>query len=118
MKINDILEALSLINYSVPDYSSFRKRGLDEDEAEETVNLAIEQAFTLLERMRWIPVSERLPDKDGNYLVAFTWSETTLDIARFNGSCFEQVEEDLNVFYRNDIAHWMPLPEPPEQEVE
>jgi len=70
----------------------------------------LDQYQRLLERTRWIPVSEQLPSQGkfvlgltagGDILVAFTnvhgrWLST----------------EDWNA----KIAHWMPLPEPPEYE--
>lgn len=59
---------------------------------------------------RWIPVSERLPEKDGCYLVTTTGTNNDIiDIA----------------FYTDDIWHkaskvkaWMPLPEPYKAESE
>ena len=68
------------------------------------------------ERPRWIPVEEKLPDKEGRYLVCDggdvleaqfyltgqlrrpEWSTT---------DCYES--EDLD-----HVTHWMPLPCPPE----
>jgi hypothetical protein len=68
------------------------------------------------ERPRWIPVKEKLPDKEGRYLVGDygdvleaqfyltgqlrrpEWSTT---------DCYES--EDLD-----HVTHWMPLPCPPE----
>lgn len=108
MKIDDILDALSLINYSVPDYSSFRKRGLDEDEAEETVNLAIEQAFDLLERMRWIPVSERLPnveDADCMGFVICAWEDGAVET--FSS---QNINEWNQAHPQDKIIAWMPTP--------
>lgn len=34
---------------------------------------ACEGAIKLLEQQRWIPVSERLPEEDGDYLVTIKW---------------------------------------------
>ena len=59
----------------------------------------------LREQVRWIPVSERLPEKDGAYIgwdgtlyVGFTW------------------DERFSVMFPNTVTHWMPLPLPPEGE--
>lgn len=60
---------------------------------------------------RWIPVSERLPEKNGRYLVTNTrWGA---------------YEVDWNVFYKEPkegwiwekgVTAWMPLPEPYKEE--
>ena len=59
------------------------------------------------QEQQWIPVSERLPEKDGRYLVTCTkWGAW---------------EVDWNIFYKEpregwlweqDVSAWMPLPEP------
>lgn len=58
----------------------------------------------VLENHRWIPVSERLPEKDGQYLV----TTTNGDIARY---VFNKNGNSLEYWRRCAIA-WMPLPEP------
>ena len=52
---------------------------------------------------RWIPVSERLPDKNGNYLVCLNNGEITTDI-------FE--EEELFMGFWGYMTAWKHLPEP------
>lgn len=92
-----------------------------------------------LERTRWIPCSERLPDSDevwGKYIVVYRYccrsiwddiSETaSVTVADY---CHEQKvwsmdggnvinalldSEDAKAF-ASRITHWMPLPEPPEE---
>lgn len=78
---------------------------------------------------KWIPVTERLPDKDGDYLIFKNspyggWCE----VAGFAKDGGKVDEYDLggceNVWYDYDseygyigfdsVTHWMPLPEPPE----
>lgn len=68
---------------------------------------------------RWIPCSERLPEKTGYYLVC----DSTLVADGMRG------RQDVSKFVigrhgghwygairRECITHWMPLPEPPESE--
>ena len=68
---------------------------------------------------KWIPVTERLPEYDGTYLV-FTTSGTVTtarwyaehDMRNYRGDFIRHVE---GRFHRN-VTHWMPLPEPPKEE--
>lgn len=62
--------------------------------------------------IHWIPISERLPDYSGDYLVAYTSSSKHITIAYF---------VDLeNIFYHKwtkgafkSITHWASLPKAP-----
>lgn len=59
----------------------------------------------------WISVKDRLPEKDGDYLIYAT--------VPFNGRKFMAVmhyEEDAHLPIWSDTTHWMPLPEPPKGE--
>lgn len=70
------------------------------------------------ERPKWIPVEDRLPDKDGRYLVCdggdvleacFSPTGQLRRPEWYTTDCYES--EDLY-----HVTHWMPLPEPPEGE--
>ena len=63
----------------------------------------------LREQPRWISVEERLPEEDGFYLVygPFIYRDTKW----YDRKNFSQY------FWKHDVTHWMPLPEPPEVEV-
>lgn len=81
----------------------------------------------------WIPVTERLPEKDGSYLVfeqGFWFGHGWCNVTSFTKDGRKIDEYDFqkrweNVWYRYDseygycvtdsITHWMPLPEPPKE---
>lgn len=79
----------------------------------------------------WINVKDRLPEKEGKYLV-FTSDFASIRTAMFTLSLkrrfdytFEDGEPDRPGFYnwdseddwiQDDVTHWMPLPEPPTKE--
>lgn len=68
---------------------------------------------------RWIPCSERLPEKTGYYLVCDSIAKfdnirgrqdvSKYVIGRHGGHWYGAIS-------REHITHWMPLPEPPEKE--
>lgn len=58
---------------------------------------------------RWIPVTERLPDKMGTYLVTLDYKEHGTGVMSlwFHN---EEIGWDLRV--ADEVTAWMPLPEP------
>ena len=65
----------------------------------------------LRERTRWIPVNERLPKRDGFYLVL----ENVNQVAGYYHWCKEfGWNTDGGRINIQSVTHWMPLPEPPE----
>ena len=58
--------------------------------------------------VQWIPVSERLPEKDGYYLVY---------CAEYDGICiiYYEILKTKSKWRTKwkEVTHWMPLPEPP-----
>ena len=69
----------------------------------------------------WIPVSERLPDKDGEYLVRFADkgifnAEYESKFGSFGYWFSIMWDEDADWFPYVGVTHWMPLPEPPKEE--
>ena len=99
--------------YACEDCFENRKGGVYEDRwntrpIEDALNARIAE---LEAERRWIPVSERLPERDGFYLVL----ENVNQVAGYYHWC--------KVFGWNtdggrtniqSVTHWMPLPEPPE----
>lgn len=80
--------------------------------------------LAIVDRMptvRWIPCSERLPEKTGYYLVCDVTAEydnirgrqdvSKYVIGRHGGHWYGAICGKY-------ITHWMPLPEPPESEVQ
>ena len=66
-------------------------------------NLAAE---LLRSRDRWIPVTERLPEKEGQYICWFD----------HGGYMAFDTFRDGGWMTKAHIAAWMPLPEPPKEE--
>ena len=94
------------------DYAAYCKPNGESLRNEARNNLETYIAELEAER-RWIPVSERLPERDGFYLVL----ENVNQVAGYYHWC--------KVFGWNtdggrtniqSVTHWMPLPEPPEVE--
>ena len=61
-----------------------------------------------LSKPRWIPVTERLPEKNGSYLV-YVYGEVT------EMNCWHGKWHRLGDDYTKAVTHWMPLPQPPEE---
>lgn len=57
---------------------------------------------------RWIPVTERLPEKEGRCLVFTDYGDVTMDSYR----------DGMFVCNLGNVTHWKPLPKAPESEVE
>lgn len=90
---------------------------------EKALDLAI-QALEERQQGEWIPVSERLPEDYGNYLV-FT-SDNDIDIGTYHPVTYHPRMWsmcDANGFYWADnknieVLAWKPLPKPYESEAE
>ena len=75
-----------------------------EDAAKEYVQLTEEQPC-------WIPVSERLPEMDGEYIV---WQVN--DLGGFWGECFFEDGAFLTGKRRGEVTYWRYGPPAPENE--
>ena len=59
---------------------------------------------------KWIPVSERLPDANGVYLSVDDMGIYSFRVFDPNKRMWKAIWED------EKVTHWMPMPEPPEEE--
>lgn len=66
---------------------------------------------------KWIPVTERLPDTFGEYIVAVldVSGERYSDYADFDPYA-QRWKTGLFLGVKDKVTHWMPLPEPPTEE--
>ena len=65
---------------------------------------------------RWIPVTERLPEKTGKYLVCGQWRGEPAETWVCELIAFGKIKGWANEARNPAVTHWMPLPEPPKEE--
>lgn len=89
---------------------------LIEPPTSEVIGGLLDEIERLQSENRWIPVSERLPEDDDNYLIAF--SDKSIYRARWNGGRWEEIEdgEYYGHEFQESPTHWRPLPQPPEED--
>lgn len=74
----------------------------------------------------WISVKDRLPEKDGKYLVcvgdsgyykiaAFSTDKTKENTYTERGYGWSDYDCDYGFYEVKRVTHWMPLPEPPKE---
>lgn len=76
------------------------------------VDGALCTALIALENSKWVSVKDRLPEKRGLYLCYYKYEPDSPNVICENtylGSGLWQSE-------MSKITHWMPIPEPPEEE--
>lgn len=73
------------------------------------LNADAADAIEELSKPHWIPVTERLPEKTGSYLV-YVYGEVT-EMNFWHGK-WHMLGDD----YTKAVTHWMPLPQPPKEE--
>lgn len=86
-------------------------------ESIDPVNEACRMGMEALERTRWIPCSERLPEERDCYIVAVKhWCDgkPVTREAFWNGADWLSCEKKVEITPR--VTHWQPLPEPPKEE--
>ena len=75
---------------------------------------------------RWIDVHDRLPEKDGNYIVTACdegcsagegiWYSTVVVVAEYYKGSWTWYDGGSEYSLEGIVTHWMPMPEPPERE--
>lgn len=73
---------------------------------------SVNEASEIL-RKRWTPVEERLPEKKTQVLVYSGNFAPFMEVAFYDGLWFSAWDGETEIV---DVTHWMPLPEPPEEE--
>ena len=77
---------------------------------------ALKQAYLAAAALKWIPVSDRLPEKSGTY-IAFIVPTTLDDQPYLNGARVEPCQFIKKIgwnLYFSTVTHWMPMPQGPE----
>ena len=67
-------------------------------------------------RMRWIPVTERLPEKNDQWVLCLCVSGA-IEVLKFDYTMWNwDAQYPGRCYMENYVTHWMPLPEPPKGE--
>lgn len=106
MEIKKAIENLKHLEKSLDEYAELNQEG------KETFDLAIS---ALEKQERWIPVTERLPEENGHYLVTLfdeidSWTEPLYWNTTFGGRWQGLIEDDFSDI--GNVSAWRPLPEP------
>lgn len=90
--------------HHMPEYDEYWQAG----------EMAID-ALKKQEQERWIPVTERLPEENGRYIICYEDTTTFLDY--FNGKWFFPLgKHAMACEETGTIVAWRPLPEPFQEE--
>ena len=107
------VEALAKIEY----YAGFNGDSAVKKAVDDACILAV-AALREQEQRRWVPVTDRLPEKDGSFICSY----------KFNSNSEMQFVGDLYYFasykyphWQHEsagviVTHWMPLPKPPKED--
>ena len=108
-------EALAEIEY----YGGFSGRAAVVQAVLDACVLAV-AALREQEQRRWIPVTEKLPEKHGRFICTYKFNSNSemqfAGVLEYYASCQypHWQHESAGVI----VTHWMPLPEPPKEESE
>ena len=80
------------------------------------LNLTARRLKELEEKQRWIPVEERLPDAHESCIVYRKGTFGHYSMLRYSPELgFHFYDSEWGDVTVDDVTHWMPLPEPPEE---
>ena len=75
---------------------------------------------------QWVSVEDRLPERNGEYIVTACdegesydekiWNDTVVVCAEYYKGCWTWEENNTEYSLDGIVTHWMPLPEPPKRE--
>ena len=83
--------------------------GMDE------VNEACRMGMEALERTRWIPCSERLPDENDRWVLCLCVSGA-MEVLKFDYTMWNwDAQYPGRGYMENYVTHWMPLPQLPKE---
>ena len=116
MKAADAIEELTgFVQEAERDRDEYRERLDKANDAIEEMQKRCEQ-FQYMPPPAWIPVTERLPEEIGNYLVAINCPRGKwVEICACDGRDWVSVDEYAE-YATKWVTHWMPLPTPPTAE--
>lgn len=84
----------------------------DEDEIGKISLEAMDSIMSMITE-KWIPVTERLPEKDGDYIVTYLW------IGTYSGEAYRETGIDewkkggwIDIPQTYEVTAWIPLPKP------
>lgn len=107
------VEALAEIEY----YAGFQGKEAEIKAVEDACILAV-AAIREQEQRRWIPVTERLPEKDDRFMCTYKFNSNSE--MQFVGDLY-YFASDKHPYWQHEsagviVTHWMPLPEPPKED--
>lgn len=122
-KAADLIERLTAENVVLPDGEASAIESLRKEIEWKDMVIALaqrkqveaeEERDALREKQRWIPVTERLPERDVQVLGWYKdnpFSQYRPEVVAWNGNGWVFVYAHR---YVTNVTHWMPLPEAPE----
>lgn len=104
-------EAFEILNRICNEICSINMDCLDSKDG-----VAMKKAINALEQTRWIPVSERLPEKNGDYIctirvVDYYTNESGEYKEHSVFRCVKVLNYQDGFPYKYNVIAWMPLPE-------
>lgn len=79
------------------------------------VNEACRMGMEALERMRWTPCSERMPEKNDQWVLCLCVSGA-IEVLKFDYTMWNwDAQYPGRCYMENYVTHWMPLPQLPKE---